>query len=93
VGQLDGGHIIFSLFPGKFNLLARLFFFLLLPLGYFWQGWWFWALMIALIGGLKPAPVVDSSLDLAPRQRALGYISVVIFILTFIPVPFSVLGQ
>jgi len=50
-------------------------------------------LMIALIGGLKSAPIVDDSLNLTPRQRALGYISIVIFILTFIPVPFSVLGQ
>jgi membrane-associated protease RseP (regulator of RpoE activity) len=88
IGQLDGGHVIYSLFIKRHKILSRLFFILMIPLGYFWQGWWFWAVMIVLMG-FRPAPLVDGSLLLGPRQRAMGYVSILIFLVTFIPVPFS----
>ncbi len=91
IGQLDGGHIMYALFPEKYNLLARVFYLLLFPLGYFWHGWWFWALMITLVGGLRPAPIWNPYIELEGRHRMLGGASIAIFILTFIPVPFSVL--
>ncbi len=88
IGQLDGGHVIYSLFKFRHKELSRLFFVLMLPLGYFWQGWWFWAFMIALMG-FRPAPLLDDSVLPDRRHRVMGYISIVIFLLTFIPVPFS----
>jgi len=90
IGQLDGGHVMSAMFPEKYPWLARLFYLFLFPLGYFWPGWWFWALMITLVGGLQPAPIWDATLELAPRHRRLGLVSMVIFVLTFIPVPFQV---
>ncbi|VAX31100.1 Zinc metalloprotease [hydrothermal vent metagenome] len=89
IGQLDGGHVVYSLFVRRHKILSRLFFILMLPLGYFWQGWWFWAVMIALMG-FRPAPLIDDSILPDPRHRAMGYVSIFIFLLTFIPVPFSV---
>lgn len=89
IGQLDGGHVIFSLFKVKHRLLSRLFFLLLFPLGYFWQGWLFWATMILLIG-FKSAPLVDDSVLPDRKHKWMGYTSIIIFVLTFIPVPFSV---
>ena len=88
IGQLDGGHVIYSLFKVRHRLLSRLFFVLLLPLGYFWQGWWFWAVMIVLMG-FRSAPLVDDSVLPDRRHRVMGYVSIFIFLLTFIPVPFS----
>jgi len=90
IGQLDGGHILYALFPEKYSLIARGMFLLLFPLGYFWHGWWFWALMITLVGGLRPAPIWDPYAELSPGHRRLGIASIAIFVLTFIPVPFQV---
>ena len=88
VGQLDGGHIIYALFPEKHGLFGKLFFVALFPLGYYWPGWFFWAVMIALMG-FKTAPLTEDIENLEPLQKALGAISGMIFILTFIPIPFS----
>jgi membrane-associated protease RseP (regulator of RpoE activity) len=90
IGQLDGGHIIFALFPNKHGLLGRIFYVALFPLGYFWSGWFFWAVMIALVG-FKTAPLVDEKEDLSHREKLLGLVSIAIFLVTFIPVPFSLI--
>jgi len=89
IGQLDGGHVIYSLFRKRHIILSRMFFVLLFPLGYFWQGWWFWAFMIVLMG-FKSAPLVDPSVLPDRRHKVMGVISILIFLLTFIPVPFSI---
>jgi membrane-associated protease RseP (regulator of RpoE activity) len=87
VGQLDGGHIIYALFEKQYNVISKIFYVLLIPLGYFWSGWWFWALLLLLIG-FRPAPLVFDFIPLEKKQKVMGWASVVIFILTFIPVPF-----
>ena len=58
VGQLDGGHIIYAIAPGKHSAIGKIFFAGLFPLGYFWPGWFFWAAMIALMG-FKTAPLKE----------------------------------
>lgn len=90
IGQLDGGHIIYSLFRTRYNILAKLFFLLLLPLGYFWTGWLFWAFLITLFGFRHP-PLIDESILLEKKHRIMGYLSIVIFVITFIPIPFEVM--
>ena len=88
VGQLDGGHIIYAIAPGKHSAIGKFFFVGLFPLGYFWPGWFFWAAMIALMG-FKTAPLKEDVGKLRLTHIVLGSISMVIFILTFIPIPFS----
>ncbi len=88
IGQLDGGHIIFALSPKQHKWLGRLFFLALFPLGYFWTGWFFWAAMIALVG-FKTTPLLNETEDLDPVHRVLGVASITIFLVTFIPIPFS----
>ncbi|MBI4389324.1 MAG: site-2 protease family protein [Nitrospinae bacterium] len=90
IGQLDGGHIIYSLFRVRYHVLAKTFFILLFPLGYYWTGWWFWALLIALFGFQHP-PLMDESVVLEKRHKIMGYLAVIIFLLTFTPVPFKVM--
>lgn len=89
IGQLDGGHVLYSLSKGRYGFFSKGFFVLLFPLGYFWPGWLFWAVMIILMG-FKPAPLIDDSILPDRKHRVLGYISIIIFLLTFIPVPFAV---
>lgn len=90
IGQLDGGHIIYSLFRVRYKILARTFFLLLFPLGYFWTGWWFWAFLIALFGFRHP-PLIHEYVVLEKKHKIMGYISIFIFLITFTPVPFDVI--
>ncbi len=90
MGQLDGGHVVYSLFNRKHALqVARLFFFVLIGLGFYWAGWWVWAGLVFILG-LRHPPVLDESMPLEPKHRAIGYASLLILILTFVPVPFGV---
>jgi len=88
VGQLDGGHIIYAFTPGKHSAIGKIFFAGLFPLGYFWSGWFFWAAMIALMG-FKTAPLKEDVEKIELTHTVLGCISMAIFVLTFIPIPFS----
>ena len=88
VGQLDGGHIIYAFTPGKHSAIGKIFFAGLFPLGYFWSGWFFWAAMIALMG-FKTAPLKEDVEKVELSHIVLGCISMVIFVLTYIPIPFS----
>jgi Peptidase family M50 len=48
-GQLDGGHIIFSLAPRVHKTVSRVTILILLPMAYFlWTGWLVWAVLLRL---------------------------------------------
>jgi membrane-associated protease RseP (regulator of RpoE activity) len=90
LGQLDGGHVVYALFNRKRALLvARIFFVALIVLGFDWAGWWVWAGLV-LVLGLNHPPVLDESISLEPKHRIVGYASLAILILTFVPVPFGI---
>jgi membrane-associated protease RseP (regulator of RpoE activity) len=89
IGQLDGGHVVYSLFNSKHAYIARICFLILIPLGFYWAGLWVWAGLV-LILGLRHPPILDESIPLEPKHRIIGYVSIVIFIVTFVPVPFGV---
>jgi membrane-associated protease RseP (regulator of RpoE activity) len=93
MGQLDGGHVIYALFgPRRARNISVLTFLCLLPLGLlFWLGWLVFA-AITLFIGLRHPPLLDPESPLDPSGRVLGYVAVLLFILTFIPVPIAVLG-
>ena len=88
IGQLDGGHIIYALFGDKCSIFSKIFFISLFPLGYFWNGWWLWALIITFFG-FKPAPILIDSAKLDKKHKFMGFLSILIFAVTFIPVPFG----
>jgi membrane-associated protease RseP (regulator of RpoE activity) len=86
-GQLDGGHVAYSLFGQKARLLTWPVIGLLVLLGlFFWQGWLLWAMLLFFFGRSHPDPLDDvTRLDL-PR-KVVAVIVLVIFVLTFSPVP------
>ena len=90
VGQLDGGHISYALFGRYQKWISRGFLVVILFLGFQgWPGWFIWAVLLSFIG-LDHPPTWDhfSTLDL--RRRVGGWLTLVLFVLTFIPVPFTV---
>lgn len=87
VGQLDGGHVIYAMFGQRHRAVARAVLVLIVGVGFLgWGGWFLWATLL-MFTGLDHPPTLDreTSLD-GPRQIA-GWLTLVIFALTFIPVP------
>jgi len=56
IGQLDGGHILYSIVGDRHKLLSRVFTALLVPIGiFFWPGWLVWAVLLLFFGMRHPA--------------------------------------
>lgn len=89
IGQLDGGHVAYALLGEKQNKISKYVFLSLLGLGVIgWQGWLFWGLLLYIMGFRHPPPL-DSWVTLDWKRKVIGWLTLVLFILTFIPVPFS----
>jgi len=89
VGQLDGGHVAYALLGETQNRIAKFVYAALIILGVVgWQGWLVWAVLLWFMGIRHPMPT-DWWVPLDTKRKLVGWIAVGIFILTFIPVPFS----
>jgi membrane-associated protease RseP (regulator of RpoE activity) len=87
IGQLDGGHIAYALFGEKHALISKGMIPVLVLLGIiFWPGWIVWAALMFFLGYRHP-PVVYPHIQLDRKRKLVGWISLLIFILTFTPMP------
>jgi len=87
LGQLDGGHIAYVAL-GRWRKAFRIVVLaLMLGLGFLWSGWFFWAVLV-LILGLGHPPTMDEVSPLARADWVLIAAAILVFILTFIPNPF-----
>jgi len=88
IGQLDGGHILYSIAGDRHKLLSRLFSAALIPIGiFFWPGWLLWAVLLLFFGMRHPAIYDPAHLDRGRRQ--LAALSLVIFLLCFTLAPIA----
>jgi membrane-associated protease RseP (regulator of RpoE activity) len=87
IGQLDGGHILYGIGRRVQKPLGWVAIAVLAVLGLQSAMWWVFA-AFGLIFGVAHPPTLDDSRELAPHARLLGIIAVIIFILSFTPVPF-----
>jgi membrane-associated protease RseP (regulator of RpoE activity) len=96
VGQLDGGHVIYALFPRRHRTISVLFviscvLMVLVPLalGYnLWWGWLLWAVLVLALGLGHPS-TIDRDTPLNPRRAIAAWATVALFIVTFSPVPLA----
>ncbi|HVP21106.1 MAG TPA: site-2 protease family protein [Anaerolineaceae bacterium] len=90
-GQLDGGHMLYVLL-GRDRAQKTFPFILagLLLLSLAWNGWLIWALLIFLIGRVYAEPL-DQVTPLDNKRKWLAVLALVLFILTFTPVPLGLL--
>jgi len=85
-GQLDGGHILFSLSPPIHRTVSFLTVLALIPLGkYFWTGWLLWAVLLAMT--MRHPPVPREPAVSGPR-RLVALLGALMFVLSFTPAPF-----
>jgi membrane-associated protease RseP (regulator of RpoE activity) len=89
IGQLDGGHVAYALWGDRQRTMAFAMLPVLVVLGFVgWPGWFVWAFMAGLWGFSHP-PVRDFSTPLGRGRTVVGWCALLVFILTFAPVPFS----
>jgi len=90
VGQLDGGHIAYALLGEKHVYLSHGLVLVMVLLGLLlWEGWALWAILL-LILGLRHPPILYWEVPLDHRRIFFGWLALVIFVITFIPVPFKI---
>ncbi|MCX8028283.1 MAG: site-2 protease family protein [Thermodesulfovibrionales bacterium] len=88
IGQLDGGHIAYALIGQKHRQLSIVLTAILIISGIiFWEGWIIWGVMMIVLG-LNHPPVIFWERRLQKSRVIVGVLSIVIFIITFIPAPF-----
>lgn len=88
VGQLDGGHVAFSIFLRKRKYLYVPIFAFMLGLGVLWFGWFVWIIFAFFIARRDPV-IQDEVTPLSNREKSYAFIPLVILILTFVPQPFA----
>ncbi len=91
IGQLDGGHILYSIAGDRHKLLSRVFTAALIPIGiFYWPGWLLWAVLLLFFGMRHPS-IYDPA-PLGPGRRKLAALSLVIFLLCFTLAPIAYTG-
>lgn len=87
-GQLDGGHIIFSIAPHAHKLISRLTILILLIMAYYlWTGWFLWAVLLWLSSFRHPQ--VAEWPRVSGRRLWLAGCSLLMLALTLIPAPLA----
>ena len=87
IGQLDGGHIMYALLGKRQRVVATAATASLIPLGLFWwPGWFVWVALVLLIKVGHP-PTMNDQLPLDTKRKVIGWLAMLIFILSFTPVP------
>lgn len=87
-GQLDGGHIVFSIAPRAHKQISRLTILALIPMAlYFWAGWLVWAILLR-ISGMRH-PIVAEWPEVTGGRRWLAVFALMMLILTLAPAPFA----
>jgi membrane-associated protease RseP (regulator of RpoE activity) len=88
VGQLDGGHVTYSLFGRFAHVIAIVAFLALIAAGFLLTlNWFIWAFFI-LLGGLRHPPPLNDLTDIGGPRKLIGLMTFILFILIVIPVPF-----
>jgi membrane-associated protease RseP (regulator of RpoE activity) len=88
VGQLDGGHVMYSLI-GRYA--RRIYYPVLVGmvvLALISQMWLIWVIILMFIGRLY-APPLDDVTPLDPPRRVMALVTLAIFVLVFVPIPFT----
>ncbi|MGP6240132.1 site-2 protease family protein [Cuniculiplasma sp. SKW4] len=89
VGQLDGGHVLRGIVGRKSIIISYGFLLLLFYLGLNYFGWILIAILVMFLG-LEHPPALDDSTPVGMKEIAIGIAVLVMFILSFTPVPFYI---
>jgi Zn-dependent protease len=92
LSQLDGGHVLYAMFGRRQTTIGAAALIGLLLLGRSSPSWWVWAILALLIGGGRwtHPSVLAPERPVPPGRRWIGWACIVVFVATFVPVPFVI---
>lgn len=88
ISQLDGGHISYAIFGKHYSKVSLGVFAVIILMGFVtgFPGWFFWGLLILLLG-LRHPRTLNDELHLDVKRKLMGLLALIVFILTFTPKP------
>jgi Zn-dependent protease len=92
ISQLDGGHLLYAVLPRWHQRVAQVLWVAITALGYLWPPWLFWAVLVLTLsrGRLGHPPVLDGYRPLPRSRHWLAWGTLVLFLVTFTPVPSTI---
>lgn len=90
IGQLDGGHILYSLIGDRARRLYYPLIGISVALAIQTQAWILWVVLLLLFGRTYAAPL-DMITPLDRRRLFIALLSLFIFVVIFVPVPLTVI--
>jgi len=85
-GQLDGGHVVYTLFGRWHRAITLAVGVLLLGMAFWWEGWLLWGAIVLVLSRSHP-PLLDEWTPLSAGRKWLGFACLALLALTFIWVP------
>jgi len=86
IGQLDGGHIAYALLPHRAATISRVMSWVCVALIYFGPSWIIWSILMRVLGRRHP-PTLNDGAHVDRGRGALGLLSLLVFVLCFVPDP------
>jgi len=94
VGQLDGGHVLYALVGRAQGCVGWAFVALVSYLALFvWPGWIVWLMLMLFLIRVKHPRLVDEEIELSPGRVVIGVVCIVVFLLSFMPLPIAVIER
>ncbi len=90
IGQLDGSHIIYSLVGRKQLFFGWAAVAGLAVLAFFWPAWIVW-IIITFFMLMVAHPYTPEEKPLSSFEKAVGWLCMIIFIITFVPMPLDLI--
>jgi hypothetical protein len=91
LSQLDGGHVLYAMFGRRQATAGLVALIALLVLAQYSWNWYVWVAFALLVGGggwAHPS-VIDPGRQVEDARRGIGWLSIGVFALTFVPIPFA----
>ena len=87
VGQLDGGHIVYSVASEKHRRISMAFAVAMIPMGIFFSSEWLVIAVLLFLIRFRHPPLIDPWTPLGATRRAWAVVALIIFLLCFTPLP------
>lgn len=86
IGQLDGGHILYSLIGRKQVYAGWISLAALAVLTFIWPGWGVWIVLTFLVL-MVAHPCIPETEHLSMKEKTAGWFAMAVLVLTFVPIP------
>ena len=88
LGQLDGGHVLYAIYGQASKKIYKFVLAAFIIICAVWYPGWILLIILLIWFGYRHPPPTDDYTPLDNKRRIIGYITFVIFLISFTPVPF-----